>query len=108
MQEVKKYYSDKYKLYSYKVEVSVTPYDMAVLCSNHYLNSIAGIDIFYKMLEDHKVLREKTEVEKNILYAGLLCGMFPNYWAILMGKGCQGVAEVVRAITPTKKPRMDI
>lgn len=47
LQEVKKYFSGKHKLYGYKLEVFVLPNGLAIGCSTHYPGSVAEVDSFY-------------------------------------------------------------
>ena len=65
MEEGKKFYSGKHKLYGYKVEVSVLPIGIAVDCTDHYPGSIADIDIFYNNLEYHKSALSK-KIDKGV------------------------------------------
>ena len=65
MEEGKKFYSGKHKIYGYKVEVSVLPIGIAVDGTDHYPGSIADIDIFYNNLEYHKSALSK-KIDKGV------------------------------------------
>ena len=69
LQEGKKYFCGKHKLYGYKVEVSVLPIGLAVHCNSHYPGSVADIDIFYKNADIHDVafLKSKNEGQSQAL-----------------------------------------
>lgn len=63
--EAKKYFSGKHKLYGYKVEVSVLPVGFAIFCSDHYYGSKSDIDIFHEMRSQHRSALEKTGRDGN-------------------------------------------
>ena len=81
LEEGKKYYSGKHKLYGYKVEVSVLPIGIAVHCTDHYPGSIADIDIFYKNLDFHDVglVKSEREATRDGLDSGPLKQEYPKY-----------------------------
>ena len=105
MQEGKKYFSGKHKLYGYKTEVSVLRIGLAINYTAHYPGSVSDIDIFKNNINFHKkaLIKEFTVDD-----FGELSVEFPLYWAILLDKGYQGIKEFIRAIHPKKKPQNSI
>lgn len=60
LQEGKKCFSGKHKLYGYKVQVSVTPNGFAICSSLHEPGSVSDLVIFKKMQWFHeRALRKK-------------------------------------------------
>ena len=80
LQEGKKYFSGKHKLYGYKVEVCVLPIGIAVHCTSHYPGSVEDIDIFYKNADFHDVavLKSKNEGQRQALDYGPFHDTYPN------------------------------
>ena len=108
LEEVKKYFSGKHKLYGFKVEVSVLPNGLAISASVYYPGSVADIEIMRHMMVFHDDALKKTESEKAITAIGRSSDRFPNSWAVLLDKGYTGIDTDVRAIIPKKKPRSGI
>lgn len=105
MQEGKKFFSGKHKLYGLKVEVSVCATGIALFCSDHAPGSVADIDIFYRNLDLHQAALKKLPNEKEFVDVGPQLEQYGDYWAVLLDKGYQGVMECVRGIHPKKKPQ---
>jgi len=104
MQEGKRYFSGKHKLYGYKMELTVRSNGLASSYSKHYPGSVSDFNIFQQRLEKHKKRLKKTEDDED--YTDNCDGSeeWPNHWAILADKGYQGGADIMRMITPYKKP----
>ena len=54
LQEDKRYFSGKHKLYGFKTEVSPRPNGIAVSCSKHYPGSVSDLSIMPIMSEMHE------------------------------------------------------
>jgi len=104
MEEGKRYYSGKHKLYGYKVEVSVLPVGFAIASSNHHAGSRSDIDIFHRMEAVHTRLLNKSDNDRDIADIGPGSEKYPNSWAVIADKGYQGAKEFIRTICPKKKP----
>ena len=104
MEEGKRFYSGKHKLYGYKVEVSVLPNGLAIGCTQHYPGSVSDFEIFQRRREWHETELKKKESESTILDVGQLIDIYPTTWAVLADKGYQGIREFMRGIHPLKKP----
>jgi len=104
MQEGKNYFSGKHKLYGYKVEVAVRPNGFATAFSTHYPGSTSDITIMHERLTQHAERLRKRDDDENFEDQYHLSDEYPDHWAVLMDKGYQSSAEVLRAITPKKKP----
>lgn len=103
IQEGKKYYSGKHKLYGYKVEVSVLPNGLALCCSKHYPGSVSDLEIFQRMRNVHSKYLRKNEADLRVNDVDPLVAEHPNLWAVLVDKGYQGAPEFCRTIQPVKK-----
>lgn len=105
LQEAKRYYSAKHKLYGYKVEVSVLPNGYAIGCTRHYPGSESDVKIFQFNQDFHLFEVKKSDAEADYEQdVGELSSEYPDYWAILADKGYQGAAEFIRVVHPKKKP----
>lgn len=104
MQEGKKYFSGKHKLYGYKVEVAVRPNGLASAFSAHYAGSVSDISIMTRRVQEHKFRLEKVAEDQDITDDEDDDGPVPTHWAIIADKGYQGAHEMLRCITPYKKP----
>ena len=104
VQEGKRYYSGKHKMYGYKVEVSVFPIRLAIGCSDHEPGSVSDLVIFQQMQRWHGINLRKRNGEDTLEDDGPLEEEFKNAWAVLADKGYQGSAEFCRVVHPTKKP----
>lgn len=101
--EGKRYYSGKHKLYGYKVEVSVMPNGLCISSSQHYPGSVSDFEIFQRMKEWHvKHLRKKVG-DADIPDHGLHADEHPEMWAVMADKGYQGILDICRGVTPIKK-----
>lgn len=91
LEEVKKSFSGKYKLYGYKVEVSGLPIWIAVHCTSHYPGSVAGIHIFYKNadFQDVALLKSKNGGQSRALEYRPFHDNYSDTWTALADKGYQ-------------------
>ena len=108
MQEGKVYYSEKHKLYGYKVEVSIRPNEISSAFTEHYPGSVSDIEIMHKRLHLHKCRLEKRDEDDGITDDFQMYDKYGNYWDVLMDKGYQGATEVLDAVVPKKKPSRGI
>lgn len=104
MQEGKKYFSGKHKLYGYKVEVAVRPNGFAAAFSPHYPGSVSDISIMSRRIEEHRFRTEKADEDKDMTDDENEEGNSHTHWAVLADKGYQGAHEMMRFIVPHKKP----
>ena len=104
MEEGKRYFSGKHKLYGYKVEVSVLPNGLAIGCSDHYPGSVADIDIMRKMEDFHTDAMSKKDGELDIADIRILCDNYDDSWGLLAYKGYRGPGEFLRSVIPRRKP----
>lgn len=73
--------------------------------SDHYPGSVSYLEIFQIMKNWHVRELKKTEEEIEGPDHGLFSAEFPNMWGLLADKGYKLLLEIVRGITPKKKPR---
>lgn len=106
LQEAKKDFSGKHHLYGKKVEVSVLPNGLALGCTKHFPGATSDIDIFMSNKDWHLQQVRKTRDERRERDNDTLSSRYPRLWAILCDKGYQGLANILRAIHPKKKPPM--
>ena len=104
IEEGKKYFSGKHKLYGYKVEFSVLPCGVTLGASLHEPGSVSDLVIFQQMQSFHRKQLRKTSEEADIFDEDPLSERYPNHWAVLTDKGYQGGQEFCRVIHPTRKP----
>lgn len=104
VQDGKKYYSGKHKLYGYKTEVSVLPCGLAINCTNHSPGSVSDFEMLRRNISFHKSATKKKDTESEIDDFGELSSEYPSAWAILVDKGYQGIHEILRGVHPVKKP----
>ena len=104
LEESKRYFSGKHKLYGYKTEVAVLPNGLAIHCSAHEPGSVADIAIFRLNLGFHLDAVEKSVEERAITDISIGVDEHLNHWAILFDKGYQGIQSDIRAVMPMKKP----
>lgn len=104
LRESKLYYSGKYHLYGYKLEVSVRPNGLASDSSVHHPGSISDLTIMHNRLDKHRQRTRKRGSDTQIEDNGDLHEKFPNYWQVLVDKGYQGSREFIRSIHPHRKP----
>ncbi|KAG2875071.1 hypothetical protein PC118_g24117 [Phytophthora cactorum] len=102
MAEALPYYSAKHKLYGYKVEVSVGPRGFALNCTGHARGNTYDITIFRRNEAFHHTTRRKTDEDRTLRDTGILSAEYPDEWAVLADKGCQGLEQHMRCIHPTK------
>lgn len=103
IEEGKRYYSGKHKLYGYKVEVSVLPNGLAAGSTLHYPGSVSDLEILQRNKDWHLRESSKKQGDSDVADIGLMTDKYPQHWAVLMDKGYQGAAEFMRAISPKKK-----
>ena len=103
MQEGKKYFSGKQKLYGYKIEVSVLPNGLDLECTEHFKGSVSDLEIFKEHHDFHKANLKKARSERESKDLGFGAGDYPTQRALLADKGYQGGAEIVRLIRPKKQ-----
>jgi len=99
--EGKLYFSGKHKLYGYKTEVSVAPTGHAIDVTAHRPGSVSDLVIFQGNLDFHKQALAKHDNDDKD--NGFLSVRYPDHWAVLLDKGCQGAQQYVRAILSKKK-----
>ena len=104
MQEGKVYYSGKHKLYGYKVEVCVRPNGLASAFSSHFPGSVSDLTILHKRHTIHQKRLKKRDDDGHFKDEYAMAEKYPNHWAILADKGYQSASEILRAVTPRKKP----
>ena len=104
LEESKRYFSGKQKLYGYKTEVAVLPNGIAIHCPAHEPGSVADIEIFRRNLGFHLEAVEKSVEERAITYISNGVDEDPNHWAILFDEGNQGIQSDTRAVMSMKKP----
>lgn len=100
--EGKRDYSDKHKLYDFKVEVTVLPIGLAVHCTDHYPGGAADFGIFWKNSGFHEVALAKSEKESTQTAVDndpMKVDDF-NVWILLADKGYQGSKNRVRTVHP--------
>lgn len=105
MQEGKKYFSGKHKLYGFETEASVLPNGLALFSSKHYPGSVSDIDIMSRNRELHNESLLKGEGETDLTDVGDLSDRFSEYWAPICEKGYQCAAKFLTVVMPRKKPR---
>lgn len=105
LEECKKYFSGKHKLYGYKAEVSVLPNGLAIGSSRHFPGSVSDIEIMRDMIGFHGDCLEKSEEEKAIVDIGHGDDLHGDSWGVLLDKGYVGIESEVRGIIPKKKPQ---
>lgn len=103
--ESKPFFSGKHGLYGIKTEVSVLPIGLAVDMSVPCKGSVSDKIIMQERVSVHVKLTKKMTDEMVINDNEVLKEQYPNSWCILADKGYQGMAELVRCITPQKKPK---
>ena len=105
VEEGKRYYSGKHKLYGFKVEVSVTPNGFGVGSRMHEPGSFSDLVIFQEMQWFHRRTQRKKSDEMDMADSGPLAERYPNQWAVLADKGYQGAGVFCRIIHPKRKPQ---
>ena len=94
----------KHKLYGFKFEEAVRPNGMASAFSRHHPESVSDLSILLGGIDGHLKSTEKQEDDDLFHDSYHLHEQYPNQWVVLLDKCYQGVADVLRAITPRKKP----
>lgn len=106
VQEGKRYFNGKHKLYGHKVEVSMFPNGLDLGFSLHYPGSVSEFGIkdisrkYRVSFPGSKRCRQEQESQGK----GELAVEHPYIWAVLMDKGYQGSGYICRALVPKKKP----
>ena len=103
MQEGKVYFSGKHKLYGFKVEVAVRPNGFASAFSKHYPGSTSDLNIMHDRLEIHRRRLQKRDEENELEDEFFMSEKYQSQWGVLMDRGYQSAADVLRAVTPKKK-----
>ena len=103
--ESKTHYSQKHKLYGFKLECSVAPNGQCVYIADHAVGSENDLTIFRNNIGAHQTLLKKKNTEQDINDHGELWDRYVEYWATLVDKGYQGLGVDIRALHPKKKPR---
>lgn len=80
------------------------PNGLTLGASDLYLGCLSDFEIFQKMKNWHVRELKKTTEEIEVPDHGLFSAEFPEMWGLLADKGYQGILEMVRGITPKKKP----
>ncbi|KAG4036980.1 hypothetical protein PC123_g27451 [Phytophthora cactorum] len=101
--EQKVYFSAKHKLYGFKIECSVAPPGVAVDVSDHSPGSTSDLTMMLDRLSIHRQMLRKEDGSTPEI--GGEPTQFPQMWAALVDKGCQGAGRVLRTIQPKKQPR---
>ena len=104
VQEGKRVFSGKHKLYGFKVEMSVLPTNIAIDCTRYYPGSVSDFEIFKENIRFHKCSLKQTIEEREEADIGIHSGQSPEHWGILVDKGYQGALEICRAAHLNKKP----
>lgn len=104
IEEGKLYFSGKYKLYGYKIEVSVLPNGLTLGFSGHFQGSVADLQILQRNRFWHEKELKTTTDEKPWEDTELLADKYPRAWGLIVDKEYQGCAEFMRGISPIKEP----
>lgn len=102
LEEAKKFFSGKHKLYGFKVEVSVLPNGLAANTTRHYPGSVADIEICRKNMGFHLDALEKNIEEKAVVDISHGSTEYPDLWGALFDKGYIGIQTELRAVMPKK------
>ena len=82
------------------------PNGIAIGCTLHQPGSVSDLTLFRKNIKWHQAALSKTEREaRSYPDVGPMVEEHDGLWAVLTDKGYQGVADVIRAIMPKKKPK---
>ncbi|ETV89984.1 hypothetical protein H310_15175, partial [Aphanomyces invadans] len=100
----KHYFSGKHKLYGFKIEASISPEGLLVDMSPNEPGSVFDLTMFRNRFDDHLQALSKTDNELAMNVNGELFREHVTSWAVLVEKGYIGLAPLVRAIHPKKKP----
>jgi hypothetical protein len=77
--ESKHYFSEKHKLYGFKVEVSVAYPGFAIMFSQHEPGSVSDFTIFNARLQHHQLALLKTTAEEILEDNGELHNEYSQY-----------------------------
>lgn len=91
--EAKLYSSEKHKMYGYRSEASVLPNGICICSSEHVSGSVANIMAFRKNMLWNQMATAIIGDEMLRQDLGELEESHPENWAIVSGKGYQGLAE---------------
>ena len=80
------------------------PNGLASAFSKHYPGYVSDITIMQDRLNVHKFRLEKRQDDLEVNDDFVMLDKFSNSWGVLMDKGYQGAADVLRAVIPKKKP----
>ncbi|ETV79243.1 hypothetical protein H257_07308 [Aphanomyces astaci] len=98
------YFSGTHKLYTLKIEASVSAQSLLVDMGPHEPGSVADLTMFRKRLDVHAANMKKTPTEATVNGNGELFQALSTMWAVLVDKGYYGLTAPVRAIHPKKRP----
>jgi hypothetical protein len=101
--DAKKFFSGKHHIYGLKVEVSVIPTGVAIICIDWEPGSITDISIFRDNKQFHASAMQKKPGEETINDGGPFADSYENDWVVLVDKGYQGLQDEFRMIQPKKK-----
>lgn len=86
LEEGQRYFSGKYKLYGFKLEVSVLSIGLVVGRSEIFLGSVSDADIFHIMCQWHEVGLARIDDSNGIMGVGIGSQEYPDYWTALCDK----------------------
>ena len=90
-------------MYGYKPQVSALPNGIPLAGSYHDLGSMSDLNMFRSMAHFHR-RATKNEHESLTPDHGPLRTLCPINLAILTDKGYKGAADILRVLSPMKKP----
>ncbi|GMF42198.1 unnamed protein product [Phytophthora fragariaefolia] len=99
------YFSEKHKLYGYKLECSVAYPGIAVDLSSREPGSKSDVTLFLERKDVHMEMLQKNVKELEIENNGEGAAQHPIQWGVLVDKGYQGAEGIIRTIQPKRKPR---
>lgn len=104
MQNGKKYFSGKQKLYGVNVEVSVVLIKLAIGRSTVFPGSVAEIYIMHQMVDWCDTECQKRVTEMDLEDDGIGFVEYKGTWAIVADKGYEMAMYFLWVVNPQKKP----
>lgn len=104
MEESKRCFSCKHKIYEYKVKVSFFLIFLTIGGSDHCPRSVAEIDIMRSVEEFHTDAMSKKDGELKIADVRILCKKYDISYSLLADKGYDGSNEFWRSVVQGRKP----
>lgn len=98
------YSSGNHKIYGYKVELNVRYNGLEIFYIQHYDESVLGITIMTRSIEDHRLWLEMGDEDKEIDDVYFMSEEYPNHWAFMADKGYQRAKDMIRCVIRWKKP----